>query len=265
MSQPTPPAGSPTGMPDRITPSSPPDDAGPLAGTSSAPPKPEEIRRAGPLLVVGFAGLVGCALGLAVVASAIQRSETYAVDTFGNTYIHGFQSPVMDVVMIAATEIGRDLGLVAIATVVSIVLIRAKRDREALFIAVVLGGSILLNWAMKLFFHRARPVVPWAVTPADYSFPSGHSMNSMALGLAIALVVWRLAGPRWGAVAFVAGCLAAGVIGLSRVYLGAHYPTDVLGGFATAALWAGIVVGVFRVSAAWHWSPSARRNGRGTQ
>jgi undecaprenyl-diphosphatase len=207
--------------------------------------------------------VVGCAFGLAVVVSAIRRSETSALDTLGNTFIHRFQSPVMDIVMNAATEIGRDLGLAAIATVGAIVLIRAKRDREALSIAVVLGGSILLNWAMKIFFHRARPVVPWAVAPADYSFPSGHSMNSTALGLAIALVVWRLAGPRWGAVAFVAASLAAGVIGLSRVYLGVHYPTDVLGGYATAALWVGIVVGVFRVSAAWHWSPTERRKGRG--
>jgi len=249
-------------MPDGTTPPAPSDEAGPLAGTPSAPPRPEEIRRAGPLLLVGFAGLVGCAFALAVVVSAIRRSEMDALDTVGNTFMHGFQSPAMDLVMNAATEIGRDLGLAAIATVTAVVLVRAKGHREALFIAVVLGGSILLNWGMKLLFHRARPVLPWAVAPPDYSFPSGHSMNSMALALAIALVVWRLAGPRWGAVSFAVGVLAAGVIGLSRVYLGAHYPTDVLGGFATAALWVGVVVGVFRVSTTWPWSPIARRKGR---
>src|SRR5690349_128697 len=109
MGDPRPPA-APSGMPDRTAPPSRTDEAGPLAGTPSAPPEPEEIRRAGPLLLVGFAGLAGCALGLAVVASAIRRSETYALDTLGNTFMHGFQSPVMDVVMNAATEIGRDLG-----------------------------------------------------------------------------------------------------------------------------------------------------------
>ena len=263
MSQQRPVPPAPAWMPDRTDAPSPPGEAGPLAGTLSARPRPEEIRRAGPLLIVGFGGVVGCALGLAAVVSAIRRSETYALDTLGNTFMHGFQSPAMDVVMNAATEIGRDPGLAAIATVAAVVLTRAKRHREAVFIGVVVGGSILLNWGMKLFFHRARPVVPWVVASPDYSFPSGHSMNSMALGLAIALVVWRLAGPRWGAVAFVAGSLGAGVVGLSRVYLGVHYPTDVLGGFATAAVWVGIVVAVFRVSSTWHWSRTAPRKDRG--
>jgi membrane-associated phospholipid phosphatase len=248
----------PPGMADRTRPPVTSDEAGPLAGTPSAPPRPEEIRRAGPLLLAGFAALLGCALVLAVVASAVRRSETYALDTVGNTFVHRFASPALDVVMQTATELGRDPGLVAIVTVAAVVLVRAKRFREAVFIAVVLGGSILLNWGMKLFFHRARPVLPWAVAPPDYSFPSGHAMNSMALALAISLVVWRLAGPRWGAVSFAGGVLAAGVIGLSRVYLGVHYPTDVLGGFATAALWVAIVVAVFRVSTTPRSSAPAR-------
>jgi hypothetical protein len=104
MSHPRPLAAAPSGMPDRTTPPSPSDEAGPLAGTPSAPPRPEEIRRAGPLLLLGFAGLVGCAFGLAVVVSAIRRSETSALDTLGNAFIHRFQSPGMDIVMNAATR-----------------------------------------------------------------------------------------------------------------------------------------------------------------
>jgi undecaprenyl-diphosphatase len=236
-------------MPDRNPPSPPPGERGPLGPSPSAPPKPEEIKRGGPLLLVGFGALVACALVLAFLAGAVRRQETYQLDTVGNTFMHGFASPAMDLVMKGASSVGLDLGLFVIASGAALLLLRHRRNREALFIGVVLLGSILLNSGMKLFFHRARPVLPWAVVPPDYSFPSGHSMNSLALGLAITVVVWRLAGPRWGAVSLVASLAIAGLIGLSRIYLGYHYPTDVLGGFATAALWVGIVIGVFRIAA----------------
>jgi undecaprenyl-diphosphatase len=234
------------------------EERGPLAGTPSAPPEPEEVRRAGPLLLAGFVGLLACGYVLAVIATAVRRSETFALDTVGNTFMHGFASPAMDVVMNGATLVGRDVGLAVIAALAGLLLVRAGRHREALFIAVALVGAILLNWGMKLFFHRARPVLPWATAPPDFSFPSGHAMNSMALALAIALVVWRVGGRRWGIVAFVIALLAAGLIGLSRVYLGVHYPTDVLGGFATAALWVAVVVGVFRAASGWRAGRASR-------
>jgi membrane-associated phospholipid phosphatase len=251
-------------MADRETPPKPTAEGGPLGGTPSAAPESEEVRRAGPLLAAGFLALLGCALVFAILADAVRSSETFALDTVGNAFMHGFASPAMDVVMNIASSIGLDIGLFVVAAIAGIILVGRRRHREALFIAVVLAGSILLNSAMKLFFHRARPALPWAVTPPDYSFPSGHAMNSMALGLAITLVVWRLAGPRWGALSLVTALLVAGWIGLSRIYLGVHYPTDVLGGFAMAALWVGIVAGVFRVSTDWRrrWAVRTRTSAR---
>jgi undecaprenyl-diphosphatase len=110
---------------------------------------------------------------------------------------------------------------------------------------------------MKLFFHRPRPVLPWAHVLPDYSFPSGHSMNSLALGLALAIVIWRIRGPRWGVAAVAAAALASLIIGTSRIYLGYHYLTDVVAGFAAAILWVAIVVGVFRAEVAWRGRRSA--------
>ncbi len=246
-------------MADGAKPPAPTDQAGPLAGTPSTAPRPEEIRRAGPLLLAGLVAVLACGFVLAIVASAVRGSETFALDAAGNAFMHGFASPTMDAVMNGASLIGRNLGLAIIALVVAVLLVRGRRYREALFVGVVLGGSILLNDAMKLFFHRARPVLDWAVAPPDYSFPSGHSMNSMALALAVGIVVWRVAGPGRGALALVVGILASGIIGLSRIYLGAHYVTDVVGGFATAAIWAGIVVFVFRASTSWRFPWRSRQ------
>jgi undecaprenyl-diphosphatase len=111
---------------------------------------------------------------------------------------------------------------------------------------------------MKLFFHRPRPVLAWAHVQPDYSFPSGHSMNSLVLGLALAIVVWRLAGVRWGVAAVVAATVLSLLIGISRIYLGYHYFTDVVAGFAAAILWVAIVVAVFRGGDAWFGRHSRR-------
>ena len=101
--------------------------------------------------------------------------------------------------------------------------------------AGVLGGSALLNIAAKAFFARPRPGLWTSIAPATgYSFPSGHAMGSMTLAAVLALLAWPT---RWrwavcGAMAFFVA-----MVGLSRVYLGVHYPSDILAGWAAALAW----------------------------
>jgi undecaprenyl-diphosphatase len=139
------------------------------------------------------------------------------------------------------------------------------RRRETIFVVVALAGSLIVNETMKLFFHRPRPVLAWAHVQPDYSFPSGHSMNSLVLGLALAIVVWRLAGVRPGVVAVAGAIVLSLLIGLSRIYLGYHYFTDVVAGFAAGILWVAIVVAVFRGGDVWHGRrhPASRAQRRG--
>jgi undecaprenyl-diphosphatase len=200
------------------------------------------------LLAGGAAGLFGCLVVLGVLAEMVARQEADALDTFATPFFHGLASPPLDALMNAATFLGSDPIVVPMALAVSVGLLWFGRRREGLFVLAVLGGSVVVNLAMKLFFHRPRPVLAWAHVLPDYSFPSGHSMNSLALGLALCLVVWRVLGPRWGAGVLVVAILASLTIGISRIYLGYHYLTDVVGGFAAAILWVAIVVGVFRAT-----------------
>lgn len=112
-----------------------------------------------------------------------------------------------------------------------------RLDRRAgVFFAASVGGSALLNEAIKPFFERPRPtVVERVYEPHGLSFPSGHSQASMAFALTILLVISRLR-PRWRARA-AALLLFPLFIGWTRTYLGVHYPSDVLAGFGLAALW----------------------------
>lgn len=114
--------------------------------------------------------------------------------------------------------------------------IGARDRRSAIFFAAAVGGSALINEAIKTVFSRPRPtIVARVYEPHGLSFPSGHSQASMAFALAIMLVVWRLRPSARGA-SFLF-LLFPLFIGWTRTYLGVHYPSDVLAGFALATIW----------------------------
>ena len=122
------------------------------------------------------------------------------------------------------------------------------------------AGALLLNGAMKVFFQRPRPSLPWAAVLPDYSFPSGHTMNAIAFYVALALILWSIFGRRIGLLAMaVAAVLALGV-GISRIYLGYHYLTDVVGGILAGIAWLLVVGTALRARPAWRrWrGPRAR-------
>ena len=123
----------------------------------------------------------------------------------------------------------------------------AGRPREARFLLLSAVGCVVLNMLLKLAFQRARPHAepPYLLPrPSSLSFPSGHTMGSAGALGGLAVVV-RVLGPRravWRSVAVVCALMVLGVA-LSRVYLGAHYPSDVLGGLFAAASWVSAVTG----------------------
>lgn len=128
------------------------------------------------------------------------------------------------------------LGGVA-AVAVLLLWLRLRKPSAALFLTLGLGGAMLVNVLFKLFFARFRPDLFAHLTPAPgYSFPSGHAMGSAAFFLAVYLLVARLV-PHWRWLAGIIGVLSTLGIGLSRLVLQVHYPSDVLAGWALSAAW----------------------------
>ena len=110
----------------------------------------------------------------------------------------------------------------------------------AVFISVSVGGGFLLSLALKHFFTRTRPeIVPHLMPELSSSFPSGHSMSSAVVYITLGALLARAA-PRWLDKVYLVGAalLVSGLIGVSRVAMGVHYPTDVLAGWVAGTGWA---------------------------
>jgi undecaprenyl-diphosphatase len=130
------------------------------------------------------------------------------------------------------------LGLVVL-TVVGFLMLQGMR-RTAAFVFVASFGGSFLNHALKLFFQRTRPdVVPHLREVMSLSFPSGHAMTSAAVYLTLGALLMRIAERRVTKIyCMTVAMFVTLIVGVSRVYLGVHYPTDVLAGWLIGFSWA---------------------------
>lgn len=186
-------------------------------------------------------GLVSLAV-LVWLILEVTSGETRGFDLWARDGIHHFASPALTTLARAITTLGSILFL-SIAFAVSLVaFLLARLWQEAIRLAYVMTGALGLENGLKFSIRRVRPDAFFGVDPTTYSFPSGHSLLSFCFYLTlVALVARHLPGVVRRAIWCGAALLIVG-IGLSRVYLGVHYPTDVIGGFLTAAFWTSLVL-----------------------
>lgn len=209
-------------------------------------------------VVLGFVGLIASLVALGSIAQGVRTQEVFALDTWATPFLHGIASPAMDALMDALTGIGSSLVIAPIFVVVVAWLLGTRRYSAALFLGVATGGGLVLQEAMKLFFARPRPQLPWAPVLPDYSFPSGHTMNAIIFYVALALIAWSVSGRRIGLLALVIAVVVALGVGVSRIYLGYHYLTDVVGGVLAGIAWLLVVGAAFRARPTWRQWRSAR-------
>lgn len=144
-------------------------------------------------------------------------------------------------------EVGRDITALGSAVVLTLVtlavigfLLMRRRFRTAVLVVLATAGGYGINSALKEHFERGRPeVVPHLVEEISMSFPSGHSMVGAATYLTLGVLLGQTVARRREKIYFIATALVLSfLIGVSRVYLGVHYPTDVLAGWAAGIAWA---------------------------
>ncbi len=148
----------------------------------------------------------------------------------------------------AVTELGDAALLFPLTVVIVVFLVAARRFWLAAFFGVASIGGMLLQGVLKEIWMRPRPPASVYLVPTDgYSFPSGHTFQAASTWFALAVVATVLTQVRWMRIAaWVTASVVVFLVGCSRVYLGVHWATDVLGGWCIGALWVGLLVLMFR-------------------
>ena len=128
-------------------------------------------------------------------------------------------------------------------TVVLLALVVRRHWLEAAGFLLCLAGEAILNLGLKTLFERSRPELFQVVAEAGYSFPSGHAMMSICLyGMVVFLITRHIRSWHWRLVVIIFALVLVATIGVSRVYLGVHYPTDVVAGFFAGGSWLALCI-----------------------
>lgn len=193
-------------------------------------------------LLVLFFGVFTPLVVFGNLAEDVLENEVFSFDRPVLMFMHNHATQILDMVMIFFTRVGSALVLVPINILVFSLLIYRKRGREALFWVLAVMGAALLNFIAKHAFVRIRPDLWISIAPeVTYSFPSGHAMNSLATIAALIVLAWDT---RWRSLMMAAGACFILLVGLSRIYLGVHYPSDVMAAWSASFAW---VVGLASV------------------
>ena len=213
------------------------------------------IERFGLRLVLIASGLLLAVIPLLMLLILVRSSWgplhrlDFTVAASLNSYISDHLGQVMWWRAIS-TAFGPTVLRVAAAIAAVVLWLRGKR-RVALLVVVTMAGAAVLSGVTKALVHRVRPIVSHPVDRAGGgSFPSGHALTSMvAFGLAFVIVLPMLSG-RWRSLATVIAALLVLAVGFSRLVLGVHYVSDVIGGWIIGVAWLFIAVGAFHTAAA---------------
>jgi membrane-associated phospholipid phosphatase len=205
------------------------------------------LRMHGWRLLLVFLGLLAPLWVFGALAESLHEGEIFIFDVPILEALHRLASPQLDRFFVVVSALGYAWGVVPFDALFVLVLVLWRRMREGVFAAVSIVGSLLLNVAAKHSFGRIRPDLWQSISPAEttYSFPSGHAMGSMTLAMVVVLLCWNVRtrkGRSWRWPLTVFAAVFVLLVAMSRLYLGVHFPSDILAGWTAACAW---VVGVY--------------------
>lgn len=152
--------------------------------------------------------------------------------------IHLTARPHWDITAHILTQFGVYWGVIPVSVLIGLGLLYTQRWRSLAYLATTLLGSTFLNRTAKVLLHRARPQVWDLVTiEPEFAFPSGHAMASFSFVAVLVVLTW---GTRWRWVAVGSGTLFVLGVAWTRLYLGVHYPSDILAGWMLTLAWASL-------------------------
>ena len=200
-------------------------------------------------LTIGFILCVGFGLLFGYFSSTIEKDTLSSFDSIMITAIQGLELPWLTAIMKFFTWIGSGNVVGAITIIVFMLLYFVFKYRhQAFLLVVVIVGTVIFNHLLKMYFKRERPVIYRILDAEGYSFPSGHTMMAFSLYVIIAYIAWRNVETRFGKFLLILfATFMTIMIGTSRIYLGVHFPSDIVGGLMASGFWVTIAITVYSV------------------
>ncbi|GEO84250.1 MULTISPECIES: phosphatase PAP2 family protein [Alphaproteobacteria] len=195
---------------------------------------------------VGGAALAALLAGFGMIADEVSEGETMGIDQAVLLALRTPGDPTDPIGPAWLEEAARDITalgsfsvLTILITVIVIHLFLVKRARTGWFLIVCVLGGTLISTILKSLFDRPRPDLTGVARVFTASFPSGHATISAVVYLTLGALLAEMAETRGQKILYLgAAVFLTVIVGLSRIYLGVHYPTDVLAGWSIGAGWA---------------------------
>jgi membrane-associated phospholipid phosphatase len=176
-------------------------------------------------------------LVVAWLCTEVWEKEAFSFDRSFLLWLHQFANPQLDRLMLFFTLLGNPSTVVSIFVVTIAWLLIKHRYSDAIRFAIVCAGGVVINQEMKLFFAKPRPELwPRLITDPTFSFPSGHATGSMVVYGFLAYISAKQFQRYIRYIYAIASTIIIS-IGFSRLYLGVHYPTDIIAGYGIGFLW----------------------------
>lgn len=181
------------------------------------------------------------------VARFIENGKIESFDLAIIQFVQGLEAPWLTNVFKTFTSIGSWYVVVPITLIVCFLLFFVYKYRQQAYLfAFSIVSTIALNELLKLYFKRDRPELYRIMNAGGYSFPSGHTMMAFSLYGMITYICWRNIKTAGARVALlIVATLMAFMIAISRIYVGVHYPSDIVGGIAASTFWVTIIIVIY--------------------
>ncbi len=198
------------------------------------------LQEIGLFVLAGFVGAILLLWFFAQLADEVFENEFSKLDSNILLALHRAASPALDLIFGFFTNMGSIAGVFILTAITFGILLWTKHLASGWLILIVVGGGVMLNQVLKFFFQRPRPEL-WAITgvrPTTFSFPSGHATASLCyFGVLIWLGFRFLKSPLTKTGWTILMVFIIAMVGVSRMYFGVHYPTDVLAGYISGSFW----------------------------
>jgi undecaprenyl-diphosphatase len=188
----------------------------------------------GAIVMIGASWLFG-----SIADEVLEQSEFVAVDHIISKWLSGVSTPWLTDIMMGISDLHNTKGISVLTAIAAVALGWKRYWTWLLALLITVPSGAMVNVMMKLAFQRARPQFdPPLLVLTDYSFPSGHTCSStLFYGVLAAFLIPRIGSWRGRGIVCAAALGMIGLVAFSRLYLGAHFLSDVLAGFAEGVAW----------------------------